>query len=220
MIARLRGILAEKSKDQVIIDVQGVGYDLHVPELAQLKFPEIGETICLEIYTHVREDQISLYGFLSKLEKDTFLILMSASGVGPKVALSILSALEARQILEGIANNNKAIFHGISGVGKKTVEKIFVEVGDKADKRLVEERGELTSRPHKRALGIAGLSSAPWAQDLEQALQALGFKDNDIRMALHETLAQANELPSFDLAVKFALQFISAGTKKSFRGTA
>src|SRR6476620_4168464 len=99
MIARLKGTVEEKSKERVVIDVQGVGYGLHVPETVLHRLPDVGTEITLQVHTHVREDHITLYGFLTKLEKDVFEILMTASGVGPKLALTILSALEAGQLL-------------------------------------------------------------------------------------------------------------------------
>ncbi len=119
MIARLKGLVEEKSNGNVIVDVQGVGYGVHVPETVFLRLPEVGGEVVLQIHTHVREDHITLYGFLTHLERDTFEILMSASGVGPKLALTILSALEAGQVIEAVSTGNKMLFNGISGVGKK-----------------------------------------------------------------------------------------------------
>src|SRR6218665_2164252 len=131
MIARLKGLLEEKSKERVIVDVQGVGYGLLVPETVLNRMPALGEPVTLQVYTHVREDQLTLFGFSSQLEREVFELLMSASGVGPKLALTVLSHLEAIQILEGVVKGDKALFNGISGVGKKTVEKLFVEIREK-----------------------------------------------------------------------------------------
>src|SRR4051812_15917842 len=104
MIARLKGILAEKSKEQVIVDVNGVGYGLVVPETILFRMPQEGQEVSLFVYTHVREDALLLFGFLTQLERDVFQILLSASGVGPKLATAILSAMDAEQILEAIAH--------------------------------------------------------------------------------------------------------------------
>lgn len=219
MIAKLRGLL-EKNEDQVILDVQGVGYGLAVPETVLRRLPENGEEVTLHVYTHVREDQISLYGFSSALEKDVFLLLMSASGVGPKLALSILSSLEAMQILEAVARGDRALFSGISGVGKKTVEKLFVEIREKAEKRLLLERGETkkTSTLHK--LGAAS-SDSGWMQDLEGALLALGYRENDVRAVLRD-LPQREEAKDFDGALRLALKLLSGNTNKpkGIRGNA
>lgn len=217
MIARLKGNLEEKSKERVVVDVQGVGYGLHVPESVVHRLPELGASVVLQVHTHVREDHITLYGFLSKLEKDVFEILMTASGVGPKVALAVLSSLEASQILEAVVQGNKAVFNGISGVGKKTVEKLFVEIREKAEKRLLLERGVVTSLPGARAAStVSTASSASWVNDLEQALLGLGYKEADIRPALREVLGHDSEHEDFDSALRNALSFLS-GSKSSVR---
>ncbi len=219
MIAKLRGVL-EIHNEQVILDVQGVGYGLSVPETVLRRLPASGAEVTLQIYTHVREDQISLYGFSTILEKDVFLLLMSASGVGPKLALSILSALEAMQILEAVAKGDRGLFAGISGVGKKTVEKLFVEIREKAEKRLLLERGETkkTSTLHK--LGGAS-ADAGWISDLEGALVALGYRENDVRALLRD-LPQREEAKDFDSALRLALKLLSGNSNKpkGIRGTA
>jgi Holliday junction DNA helicase RuvA len=218
MIARLKGTLEEKAKERVIVDVQGVGYSLLVPETVLRRLPDLGASVTLQVYTHVREDQISLFGFSNRLEKDVFEILLSASGVGPKLAISILSGLEAMQILEGVVQANKALFSGLSGVGKKTVEKLFVEIREKAEKRLLLERGEGEAPRGKSALFSVGSSS--WSSDLEQALLALGYREADVRGVLREALKNP-EIKNFDEALKYTLQFLSGGAKhKSLRGTA
>lgn len=219
MIARLKGILEEKSKERVVVDVQGVGYGLLVPETVIRKLPEIGAPVTLQVYTHVREDQLALFGFLTKLEQDVFEILLSASGVGPKLAISILSGLEARQILEGIVQENKALFSGLSGVGKKTVEKLFVEIREKAEKRLLLERGDGDlSFPKSKSASVSVAGSA-WSSDLEQALIALGYRENDVRAVLREALKNS-EIKNFDEGLKFTLQFLSGPKHKTMRGTA
>jgi Holliday junction DNA helicase RuvA len=220
MIARLKGILEEKGEGHAVVDVQGVGYGVSIANTVLHKLPEIGGEVTLQIYTHVREDQITLFGFASKLEQEVFLMLMSASGVGPKLALTILSHLEAIQILEGVVKNDKALFNGISGVGKKTVEKLFVEISDKAAKRLVMEKGE-----GRRATLIA--SAAPivygeaWVADLEGALMGFGYREQDVKAVLRDVSEKTAELGGFDAALRYSLQFLSGGAGKSgVRGNA
>lgn len=217
MIARLTGLI-EKSKDSVLLDVQGVGYDLHVPETVMARLPENGSTTTMQIYTHVREDQISLFGFLTLLEKDVFKLLLSASGIGPKLALSILSSLDAMQILEGIHRNDKALFSGISGVGKKTVEKLFLEVREKAEKRLLLERGG-SEYSAKRKTDVP-VGEAAWSADLEQALLAFGYRENEVKLVVRETLKIASEFKDFEAALKYALQLQSGVNNKGMRGFA
>lgn len=219
MIARLKGILEEKSKDTVIVDVQGVGYGVHVPETVFLRLPELGGEVTLQVHTHVREDHITLYGFLSKLEKDVFEILMSASGVGPKLALTILSALEAGQVIEAVSTGNKMLFNGISGVGKKTVEKLFVEIREKCEKRLQQERGQSVSAA-KRGVGPSIAASASWVNDLEAALLGLGYKEADVRAALREVTGHDSAHRDFDTALRSALSYLSGGLKPNLRGNA
>lgn len=218
MIARLKGLLEEKSKERVIVDVQGVGYGLLVPETVLNRMPAIGEPVTLQVYTHVREDQLTLFGFASNLEKEVFELLMSASGVGPKLALTVLSHLDAIQILEGVVKGDKALFNGISGVGKKTVEKLFVEISEKAEKRLMLEKGTGKSFV---SIGKSVVQESSWSSDLEGALLALGYRDNDVKIVVRETLAK-EEVKDLDAALRYALQFISGGggKPKGMRGTA
>lgn len=222
MIARLKGIVEEKSKDRVVVDVQGVGYGLHVPETVLLKMPDLGTEVTLQVHTHVREDHITLYGFLTKLEKDVFEILMTASGVGPKLALTILSSLDAQQLLEAVAQGNKLLFNGISGVGKKTVEKLFVEIREKAEKRLLLERGESGSASTTGKKSVSSYSgAASWVTDLEQALLGLGYKENDVRATMREVMSGDAPHKDLDSALRSALSFLS-GSKNAgvLRGNA
>lgn len=221
MIARLKGNVEEKSKERVVIDVQGVGYGLHVPETVLHRLPDSGSEVTLQVHTHVREDHITLYGFLSKLEKDVFEILMTASGVGPKLALTIMSALEAGQLLEAVSQGNKALFNGISGVGKKTVEKLFVEIREKAEKRLLLERGGGDVLPGSGKKAFASISaSTSWVNDLEQALLGLGYKEADVRLALREVTGHDSSHKDFDTALRSALGFLSGGRSGQLRGNA
>lgn len=222
MIARLKGILAEKTKELVVLDVQGVGYGLTVPETVLQKLPELGATVTLQVYTHVREDQLSLFGFLTHLERDVFQILLSASGVGPKLANSILSGLEASQLLEAVAQGNKAMFMGIHGVGKKTVEKLLLEIREKCEKRLLEERGAsgTTGAHGKREASSKFNVSIPWAADLEQALLSLGYRENDVRMVMREIPGPGFASDEFELALKHALKLLNGDAGRTLRGTA
>lgn len=218
MIARLKGVLEEKSAERVVVDVQGVGYGVFVPDTVRAKLPEPGGEIILQIHTHVREDHITLYGFMTKLEKDVFELLMTASGVGPKLALTILSSLEASQILTAVAQGNKALFKGITGVGQKTVEKLFVEIREKAEKRLQLEGGDASSPSAGKRVAGAASGAAAWVSDLEPALLALGYREIDVRSILRDISSRTEELKSFDTALRLALAQLSQG--KTIRGNA
>ena len=219
MIARLQGKLEEKSEGRVVVDVQGVGYGLFVPETVVRKLPELGAIVTLQVHTHVREDHIILYGFSSRLEQDTFEILMSASGVGAKTALAILSNLEADQLLAAVAQGNKSLFAGITGVGKKTIEKLFVEIQEKAAKRLALERGEATSG--KRGSAVAySFTGISWVHDLEQALLGLGYRESDVTAVVREMAGKPEPISDLDSALRYALTQLSRGANKSMRGNA
>lgn len=239
MIARLKGIVAEKSKEQVIVDVQGVGYGLMVPEKILFRIPEMGAPVTLQVYTHVREDALLLFGFLTTLEKEVFEILISASGVGPKLAMSILSAMDALEILESIANGNKIALNGISGVGKKTAERLVLELREKCEKRMLLERGYSAVSTGKgkssammggAAMGagasesagsaaMVGAGSQNWLRDLEGALLGLGYRDSDVRMVMREVMQELKDA-SFEPALKLALQKMASSQNKTIRGNA
>ncbi|MGE3261649.1 MAG: Holliday junction branch migration protein RuvA [Bacteriovoracia bacterium] len=218
MIARLRGSLAEKTEERLIVDVQGMGYGLFIPSTVFHKLPEVGSDVTLQVHTHVREDHIILYGFLTQLEKDVFEILMSASGVGAKTALAILSSVEADQILAALSQGNTALLSGISGVGKKTVEKLFIELKEKADKRLILEKGGTPSRKSAGSIPSSGKTS--WISDLEQALLGLGYRDSDVSTIVRDVAGKTAELGGFDAALRYALSNLSRGSTKSARGNA
>ena len=131
MIARLRGRLADKQPNRVIVDVNGVGYDVFVPLSTFYGLGEPGNEIALRIHTHVREDALTLYGFASVLEQDLFERLIAVSGIGPKLALSVLSGLEPVELMRAIERGDVAKLTGIPGVGKKTSERIVLELKDR-----------------------------------------------------------------------------------------
>ena len=131
MIAILHGSLAEKHPSRLILDVAGVGYDVNVPLSTFYAVGDPGTDVRLRIYTHVREDTLSLFGFATRLEIDLFERLISISGVGPRLALAVLSGLEPPDLVRAIRDANVVRLTGIPGVGKKTAERISLELKDK-----------------------------------------------------------------------------------------
>jgi len=131
MIAHLRGRLLEKHPNRVTIDVQGVGYEAHVPLSTFYGLPEAGGELSLRIHTHVREDALVLYGFATLLELQLFERLISVSGIGPKLALAVLSGIEPNDLVTAIKQSDIARLTGIPGIGKKTAERIGLELKDK-----------------------------------------------------------------------------------------
>jgi Holliday junction DNA helicase RuvA len=137
VIALLRGQVFEKHPSRLIVDVAGVGYDVQVPLSTFYTAGDPGSEIALRIHTHVREDQLSLYGFATLLELNMFEKLIAVSGIGPKLALSVLSGIETRDLVGAIQRNDLARLTGIPGVGKKTAERMCVELRDRLPKALV-----------------------------------------------------------------------------------
>ena len=131
MIAHLKGRLLEKQPNRIVVDVQGVGYDVHVPFSTFFDMAEAGSEIALRIHTHVREDALLLYGFATTLELQIFERLISVSGIGPKLALAVLSGIEPHELIVAIRQSNIARLTGIPGIGKKTAERIGLELKDK-----------------------------------------------------------------------------------------
>ena len=216
MISRLRGTLTEKEENRVVVDVNGVGYGLNVPTTVFFKLPETDKEVTFQVYTNVREDAITLFGFLTHLERDVFEILMTANGVGPKLALTVLSALEARQVLEAIAEGNKAQLTGISGVGKKTAERLFIELKEKCEKRLMLERGGASPVKGKR-VEVTQISG--WASDLESALVSLGYRENEVRQVVRDVVLR-DEAKDLESGLKIALNLFHSGMAKAMRGNA
>jgi holliday junction DNA helicase RuvA len=131
MIALLSGVLLEKHPNQAIVDVGGVGYDVVIPISTFSKLPDAGATVRLRIHTHVREDALALYGFLSEDEKALFEKLISVSGIGPTLAVKVLSGLAAADVMLAIRKGEVERLVRIPGVGKKTAERIVLELRDK-----------------------------------------------------------------------------------------
>jgi Holliday junction DNA helicase RuvA len=175
MIALLCGRLAYKSIDHVIIDVGGVGYRLLVPLSTFYALPDAGE-VRLHVHTHVREDAIHLYGFLAAEEKEMFGLLIAVSGVGPKLAVNILSHIPAGDLRSALAAGDLKRLAAVPGIGKKTAERLVLELRDK-----VARGGALPSTP---AAAGAAPSATTAVDDALSALVNLGYKEAQARKIL------------------------------------
>jgi Holliday junction DNA helicase RuvA len=131
MIAWLSGRLRHKATDHLIIDVAGVGYQVSVPLSTYSGIPDDGEDVSLHIYTHLREDSLSLFGFLTEAEKNMFMLLLGVSGIGPKLALAILSSLSVQDLSHAILASDESRLFSIPGIGKKTAARMVLELKDK-----------------------------------------------------------------------------------------
>ena len=133
MIASLRGALVEKRPNQIVVDVQGVGYDVSIPISTYSGLPDVGSQITVRVHTHVREDAIALFGFSTAEEKTVFERLISVSGIGPKLAVTVLSGLAVADLTAAIRSGDVQKLTRIPGVGKKTAERMVLELRDKVD---------------------------------------------------------------------------------------
>jgi holliday junction DNA helicase RuvA len=138
MIAHLRGKLLSKKANKALVDVAGVGYDVTIPVSTFYELGEVGSEVGLHIYTHVREDVLALYGFRTEREKWLFEKFLGISGVGPKMAIAILSGLEMNDLIPALRSGNLALLTHIPGVGKKTAERLVLELREKLDSVVVE----------------------------------------------------------------------------------
>lgn len=165
MIARLKGTLAEKTPNRLTVDVGGVGYDVLVPLSTFYGIGEPGALVSLRIHTHVREDVIALYGFASALEQDLFERLISISGIGPKLALAVLSGIDPGELVRAIRTQDVARLTRIPGVGKKTAERIGLELKDRLPLAPPSAPGQIDDRAPGEDL----------RSDLLSALTNLGY---------------------------------------------
>lgn len=176
MIAYLRGNLLQRTADSVIVDVNGVGYRARVPASTLERLGDIGTQIELYIHTHVREDDISLYGFSTTDELDLFELLLSVSGIGPKVALGILSSASPNEIRGAIASGNLEILSGIRGIGKKTAQRLVLELKGKVE--IGQEIAELSPLDGEVAATLINLGySAAEAQRAARAASGRTLED-------------------------------------------
>ena len=132
MIGKLKGLIESYGQDSVIVDVNGVGYEVHCSARTLQELPGVGQPATLSIETHVREDQIRLFGFITEIEREWFRLLQTVQGVGAKVALSVLGTLKASELASAIAMRDKAMVARAPGVGPKVAERIVTELKDKA----------------------------------------------------------------------------------------
>lgn len=165
MIGRLTGILLEKNPPQILLDVQGVGYEIDVPMSTFYNLPPLNEKVVLHTQLIIREDAHLLYGFGSIDERVAFRLLLKISGVGPKLALSVLSGLSLNDLADAVANKEAGRLVKIPGVGKKTAERLLLEL-----------EGKLTSTETTQAHGVVTSSAGT---DIINALQALGYNDKE-----------------------------------------
>lgn len=195
MIASLRGQMAEKGVDSAIVDVNGVGYRVHLSLRTLTRLPEEGQVAQLRIQTVVREDAFELFGFVSRAEEDMFLLLTSVSHVGPRLAMMVLSGLEVDELCHAIAQGEVARLTKIHGVGKKTAERLVLELKDKVKNISNDASGA------SKASRVSGPRN-----DLVSALVNLGYKPAMAEKAAEAAVEMGGEEAPFEALFKEALK--------------
>jgi Holliday junction DNA helicase RuvA len=164
MIGRLRGRLSARGPAAVLVEVNGVGYEINVSPRTQVELPGVGEEVVIHTHLHLREDGMSLYGFASEAERDLFRVLLTASGIGPKLALGILGSMSVTELRRAIANDDVDALTVVPGVGKRSAQKLVLELKP----RLEQEEASV----------LAGDSAT---SQVRQALESLGYSPAEIR---------------------------------------
>jgi holliday junction DNA helicase RuvA len=191
VIAALRGRLMEKQPARLIVDVGGVGYDVQVPLSTYGSIGDIGGGVALRVHTHVREEQIALFGFLTALEQQIFERLISVNGIGPKVALAVLSGIAPGDLVASVQGNEPARLTTIPGIGRKTAERIVLELRDRLPAALPVSADPVTPGSAVRT-------------DLISALVNLGYQRPPVEKAVGDVL-KSQPAATFDEALRQAL---------------
>ncbi len=196
MIGRLTGRLAAKAPDHVLLDVGGVGYLVHIPLSTFYELPEAESPASLWIHTHVREEALALYGFLTERERSLFLLLLGVTGIGPRVALTVLSGIPPSELVEALRKQDVRRLVAIPGVGKKTAERMVLELAEKAASLPGEEP--------------AGAPAAVAAEDVISALVNLGYRKGEAERAV-ESIARRGGPADFSEFLRAALKKLTGG---------
>ena len=196
MIGRLVGRLASKATDHVIVDVAGVGYLVQIPLSTFYELPDAESPTSLWIHTYVREDALALYGFLTERERSLFLMLIGVAGIGPRVALTVLSGIPPAELVAALQSSDVRRLMAVPGVGKKTAERMVLELAEKASKLGAEPGGP----------PVAAVSS----DDVLSALVNLGYRKGDAERAV-DAIGRAGAPADFGDYLKLALKKLTGG---------
>ena len=201
MIGRIRGILIEKEPTDIQVEVGGIAYEVQVPMSTLFKLPEIGEMVTLHTHFVVREDAQQLFGFIGVKDKALFRTLIKVNGVGPKMALGILSSVDSDALVGLVLNNDIAALVAMPGIGKKTAERLVIELRDKI------KDWEVAGGSHANAGAKASSpNAASAAREAETALVSLGYKLPQAARAIASVQKDRPELASSEELIRFALK--------------
>ncbi len=201
MIALISGKIVYKGVAHVIVDVQGVGYRVFIPLTTFYELPETGQSITLHIHTNVKDDAIHLFGFHSVQERDLFQLMISVSGIGPKIAMNMLSGISAPELLNAISGGNVGKLVNVPGVGKKMAERLVLELKEKVLKKMMIEQMPDEGTPKSTRDVIL--------EDALSALVNLGYKSNTAKDALNKVVRTSEENLSMDKLLKDTLKILA-----------
>ena len=196
MIASLKGVLSHKSIEHIIVDVHGIGCSVAVPLSTFYKLPDTGSQVCLVIHTHIAQDAVRLFGFLDHREKDIFQLLISVSGIGPRLAINILSGISPEDLSVAISDGDLGRLVGIPGVGKKTAERMIFELKDKITKLVSSETS-------------AGAPDRLVREEALSALINLGYKNNIAKNAVDKVAKDAGRKLTLEILLTESLKILS-----------
>lgn len=200
MIAYLEGVLREKEPTRVVLDVSGVGYEVSIPLSTFYDLPDEGKTVALRVHTHVREDALQLFGFHTARERGVFELLLRTSGVGPKLAQAILSGIAPSDLLDAIEGGDVALLCAVPGVGRKTAERLVVDLRDRVkDLRAPGEGGA----PERPATGVRGDGRD---DDAVSALVNLGYSANAAERAVARAGGELDDESTLEDLIRTALR--------------
>ena len=200
MIARISGTLVHKSPAYLIVDAHGVGYRIFIPLTTFYDIPELGQPVTLSVHTQVKQDSINLFGFYTYAERDIFQLLLAVNGIGPKLALNVLSGITAGELVKALSEGNLKRLVGIPGVGKKMAERIILELRDKAVKFLDQDMEPQVQTDS---------SGNDLREDALSALINLGYKSPVAGEVLDNVIRQSPIGLTLDLLLKNALKALS-----------
>ncbi|HNT91136.1 MAG TPA: Holliday junction branch migration protein RuvA [Smithellaceae bacterium] len=201
MIAMISGKIVYKGISHVVIDAQGVGYRVFIPLTTFYVLPENGHDVTLHIHTHVKQDGINLFGFYTIQERDIFELMLTVSGIGPKMSINILSGISVSELLNAISKGDLKKLISIPGLGKKTAERLILELKEKVIKRMIiEETPEGTDRQREKDI---------IKEDALSALVNLGYKNNIAQDALDKVMSELTTDLAMEQILKRTLKILS-----------
>lgn len=198
MIASLTGVLTHKTPQEVILEVQGVGYQIAIPLSTYFALPEVSTTVQLFISTHIRNETIQLFGFVTKEEKQAFLLLTGVTSIGPKLALSALSTLSVKELCTALETNDAELLASIPGIGKKSAARMNLELKDKTSRIILPAFSE-ASQGHSPHSSVA-------EEEALSALLNLGYRTPEVKKAISQALTKLGDNHELENLIRTSLK--------------